>query len=109
VADIHTASDISCLCSYTEGLPNAVVEAMACGLPCVVTDVGDSARVVGDTGLVVPPRDPVALADALRGLLTESGDARRDRGRRARERVENEFTIERMSTHYLNLYRELTN
>ena len=63
------ALDIATLCSISEGFPNAVGEAMACAKPCVVTDVGDCSYLVGDTGLVVPSRDPEALAAAWSKLL----------------------------------------
>jgi len=75
------------LCSLGEGLPNVIGEAMASGVPCVVTDVGDCARLVGETGLVVPARSPRALADALLAALRWTPDARRARGVAARERV----------------------
>lgn len=63
---VYNAMDIACSSSaFGEGLPNAVAEAMACGIPCVVTDVGDSALLVGDIGIVVPPNNAQALADGL--------------------------------------------
>lgn len=66
---VYNALDIAVSSSCTEGLPNAIGEAMACGVPCVVTDVGDSAWVVGGTGEVVPLKNPVALANAIERML----------------------------------------
>jgi glycosyltransferase involved in cell wall biosynthesis len=73
---VHNALDI-CISSsaYGEGVSNAIGEAMACGVPCVVTNVGDSAWVVGDTGEVVPPKDPVALNNAITRLLDHNPHA----------------------------------
>jgi glycosyltransferase involved in cell wall biosynthesis len=62
---VYNALDISCSSSCGEALPYAIAEAMACGVPCVVTDVGDSALLVGDSGIVVPANDPAALAEGL--------------------------------------------
>jgi glycosyltransferase involved in cell wall biosynthesis len=62
---VYNAMDIVCSSSLSESLPNAVAEAMACGIPCVVTDVGDSALLVGETGIAVPPGNPQALAEGL--------------------------------------------
>ena len=69
MASVYNAFDIVCCSSLSEGFPNAVGEAMACDVPCVVTDVGDSAMLVGDTGVVIAPRDPQALAGGMKKCL----------------------------------------
>lgn len=79
--------------AYGEGFPNTVAEGMACGVPAVVTDVGDAARIVGETGLVVPPRDPTALASAIGSLLAEPPGVRRQRAGRARERILRHYSL----------------
>ena len=89
---VYNALDLATSASITEGFPNVVGEAMACGTPCVVTDVGDSAWIVGDAGIVVPPRRPEALAagwnTALAGL--------EDLAPRARRRIVGHFSVERL-------------
>jgi glycosyltransferase involved in cell wall biosynthesis len=72
VASVYNGLDLYVSSSLTEGFSNTVAEAMACGVPCVVTDVGDSAMIVGKTGAVVPPDDPEALADAIGRMLARS-------------------------------------
>jgi glycosyltransferase involved in cell wall biosynthesis len=69
--DVYNALDIAVSSSYAEGLSNVICEAMACGVPCVVTDVGDSAWVVGNTGEVVPCENPSALMNAIGRLLDQ--------------------------------------
>ena len=94
------------LTSISEGLPYVVLEAMACGRPVVATDVGGVAEGVGDTGILVPPRDPSAVAAACVRLLLRT-DERRALGAAARRRVLEHFTIERCFGTYRSLYEEL--
>jgi glycosyltransferase involved in cell wall biosynthesis len=91
-----SAMDVFCLSSHHEGFPNVVAEAMAMGLPCVVTDAGDAARIVGDTGWVVPPRDSQRLSQALAAALSCDRAKRQVLGRAARRRIEAEFSIAAM-------------
>lgn len=97
VETFYRALDVLTSCSlYGEGFSNVIGEAMACGTPCVVTDVGDARQIIGDTGSVVPPRNPEALAKAWRETL-EMGVAERTRqGQRARERIIQHFSLERL-------------
>ena len=103
----YNAFDILVLSSYGEGLSNALVEGMACGLPCVVTDVGDSAFAVGETGLVVPPQDPDSLANAICAILKMSNLERTDLGQKARTRVEDYFSMGKMISAYEAAFDEL--
>ena len=102
------ASDISSLSSsYGESFPLVVGESMACGIPCVVTDVGDSAKIVGSTGLVVPPRDPEALARAWSQLLYVGADGRAQLGEAARERIRENFLLASVISQYESLYNSI--
>lgn len=103
VPRLMAALDVLTSTSIGEGFPNAVAEGMACGIPCVVTDVGDSARIVGSTGTVVPPQDSTSLADAWADSLTLSHPERQELGRRSRCRVERLFSVERMAEETLTL------
>jgi len=91
---IMAALDLYCLSSaFGEGFPNVLGEAMACGVPCVATDVGDAAWILGETGPLVPPRDPAALAAALAAQLERvkrEGEALRTA---ARERILSRFDV----------------
>lgn len=91
---VYNAFDIVVSSSYGEGFPNTVGEAMACGVPCVVTGVGDSARIVGETGIVVPARNPEALATGMIRLLTSP--ERCGRGDAASLRIREMFSRERL-------------
>lgn len=105
---LTAALDIACSSSaWGEGFSNTIGEAMACGVPCVVTDVGDSAYAVGDTGISVPPSNPQALADAISRLIASGLDHRRCLGQAARRRIEAEFSLPAIVHRYEELYREL--
>jgi glycosyltransferase involved in cell wall biosynthesis len=92
---------------FGEGFSNTVLEAMACGVPCVVTDVGDSGWIVGETGAVVPPRDASALAQACLKLMRLSSAERARLGDRARQRAVTNFDIQDSITAYKTLYRSM--
>jgi len=101
------AVDVAVCSSYGEAFPNVVGESMACGTPCVVTDVGDSRRIVGEAGVMVPPRDPAALAAGIIRILDLTPAARERLSTAARQRIVSEFSIERVSATYDRLYAEL--
>jgi glycosyltransferase involved in cell wall biosynthesis len=107
VAAIAAALDVAVSSSYSEGFPNAVGEAMACGVPCVVTNVGDSGYLVNDTGGVVPPSDPEALAQSCLELLRMRPQERLQLGTAARRRIEQHFGLPAIIARYEALYREV--
>jgi glycosyltransferase involved in cell wall biosynthesis len=102
---IYPALDVLTLCSsHGEGFPNVLCEAMACNVPCVTTDVGDSAEIIGDCGLIVPLRDPQALAGAWQTLLERPSQLKNDS---ARSRVAARYSLEKMCAHYESFYRSI--
>jgi glycosyltransferase involved in cell wall biosynthesis len=78
-------------------MPNTIAEAMSCSVPCVVTDVGDSARLVGRPDLVVAPGEPEAMAAALDRLLKLPPIERSAIGEQARDRVMREYSVARLA------------
>ena len=104
VARLFSAMDIVTSSSSSEAFPMAVGEAMACETPCVVTDVGDSARIVDTTGRVVPPKNPDALAEAWGELIEAGPEVRRHFGLAARRRVQLHFALPVIVERYQSLY-----
>ncbi len=106
---MYREADVFCLAAWYEAMPLSILEALATGLPVVATKVGDVARVVrpGETGGLVPPRDPVALADALEPLLRDR-ELRGRLGRNARRLVEQHFSSAETTRALAQVYREET-
>jgi len=101
------AMDVFVLNSLCEGFPNVVAEAMSVAVPCIVTDVGDAALLVGDTGIVIQPSDPEGLAAAMGQLAALAPEARRALGERARARVEENFSMPVIVRRFEALYEAL--
>lgn len=105
VPDLLCAADLLVSASaFGEGFSNAIGEAMASALPVVATDVGDARHIIGDTGLVVPPGNPDALAEAVKLLLAEPEAARLARGASARARISALFSLERAAAAFAALH-----
>ncbi len=104
---VTAALDIAVSSSaFGEGFPNVLGEAMAAGVPCVATDVGDSRMIVGETGRIVAPKSPDSLADAVVELLRLSAESRAALSAAARQRIADQFEIGTVAARYLALYRD---
>jgi glycosyltransferase involved in cell wall biosynthesis len=104
---LNAAFDIATLSSRGEAFPNAVAEAMACAIPCVATDAGDAGLIIGETGVVVPPRDAAALSRGWARLADLSPSERAALGLRARERIVECYPRKAIAARFVDLYREL--
>lgn len=111
IPKIMAALDIHVLSSAAESFPNVLAEAMASGTPCVVTDVGDAALIVGDTGWVVSHSDSVALAQAIQEACLEMKDLTKWSTRReaGRKRVIENYSLERMILSYIKIWDDAIN
>ena len=107
VPALMAAIDIACSSSLSESFPNTVAEAMSSGAPCVATDVGASARIIGDCGTVVPPQDPTALAQALLAALALGPDGCLSLGASARQRILQHFDQSTTAAQYAALYSQV--
>ena len=101
----YQSIDVFLMTSITEGFPNVLVEAMASGLPCISTDVGDASFIVQDVGSIVAPRNVQALADAILDYFGKSHAEKLQLKQQARKRVEQNFSIESISGQYMQAWR----
>lgn len=106
--DVYQAFDVLVSSSISEGFSNVVGEAMCCAKPCIVTDVGDSRVLIGDTGVVVPPGDPDRMAAALSDMVRMGAGPRQKMGELGRKRIHDNYTLERVAVEYADLYRTVT-
>jgi len=107
VSSFYRKIDLLVSSSVSEGFPNVVVEAMACGVPCLVTKVGESETIVGRCGWVVPPNDALALKEKLMEIRDISSEELRTIGMKARERVHRNYSITKVVKKYECLYKDL--
>jgi len=104
----YSAADLLVNPSLTESFPTTVVEAMSCGLPCVVTDTGASREIVGAVGGVVAAANAASLLVGIDEMLRLPADARRCMGVAARQRVVECFSLARMAAEFVGAYRSAT-
>jgi glycosyltransferase involved in cell wall biosynthesis len=105
IPEVVAGFDIATLCSaWGEGFPNVLGEAMASGVPCVATDVGDCSWVIGPHGAIVPPRQSEALANALGRMLDLGPDARHQLGLAGRARILQHFSMQEVVGQYESLH-----
>lgn len=102
----YQSIDAFLMTSITEGFPNVLVEAMASGLPCISTDVGDASYIVQELGSIVPPRDSDALVQAILNYLQLSTDEKQALKQATRQRVEQYFSIETVSQQYMQVWSQ---
>jgi glycosyltransferase involved in cell wall biosynthesis len=107
IPDIMSSFDIYCSSSSSEGFPNSIGESMACGVPCVSTDAGDSAFLINKSGIIVPTKDPEALARAWNEMISLGEEERHKLGLLARKRIETDFSIRKITRYYEALYSDL--
>jgi glycosyltransferase involved in cell wall biosynthesis len=108
MAAFHNACDVGVSSSaYGESFSNTLGEAMACGVVCVSTNVGGAPEVMGNTGRIVPPRDPDALARGMDEMLSMSPKEREEMSKAARTRILQDFDIQKIASDYMDFWTEL--
>jgi glycosyltransferase involved in cell wall biosynthesis len=100
------SGDVVALPSISEGFPFALIEGMACAKASVATDVGGVGEALGESGIIVPPRDPTRLGEALANLLTDSEYSKK-MGTAARDRTLNEYALPKFADEYRGVYKQL--
>lgn len=107
IVGFYNSLDLMVLSTHGEGLPRVIGEAMATGVPCIATDVGDIAKIVGKTGIVVPRSNPEKFSDAIRIMSSWTGAEKLQKGEQARQRIIDEYSIDRMVVEYTEIYEQL--
>lgn len=107
VPDILRAMDIYCLCSRAEGFPNSLGEAMACGKPCITTNVGDCAVLLNGNGIVVKPESDRALLSALKRLISSRVEKRETMGANSRKHIQETYSLRSLVAAYISLYKKV--
>jgi glycosyltransferase involved in cell wall biosynthesis len=110
IPNIMNLLDIHVLSSYSEAFPNVLCEAMACGIPCITTDVGDASFIVSNTGFVVPVKDPESMSEKIIKILHEKENDTigwENRKLKVRERIVENFSIEKMIKNYEMIWNDI--
>ena len=106
IPSLLNKADYFILSSRHEGLPTVVIEAMACGTFVIATDCGGSAEIMGDTGILVPPQNSEALAEALKEAVNKTHLEIQENNLKARQRVEELFSLEKSVQNWLKFYEQ---
>ena len=107
VEELMKMFDLLCLSSKAEGFPNVIGEAMSTGIPCVTTDVGDAKDIVGKTGWISPPNDSISLAKCLDSALENSQGQLRKYGKISRNKIIDNYSIDKVRNQYISLYNSI--